>query len=98
MTSSSMEATLHQVLSAAFNPDSLIIENESHLHAGHAGSPGTGDSHFSVTIVSRDFENLTRLARHREVMAILENSFSQNLHAITLSLKAPSELSDTGTS
>ena len=24
--------------------------DESHLHAGHAGSPGTGESHFRVSI------------------------------------------------
>ena len=37
-------------LSAALSPELLEVENQSHLHAGHAGSPNSGESHFRVTL------------------------------------------------
>ena len=44
----STEQTMREQLMEALEPTRLDVVNESHLHAGHAGSPGTGESHFSV--------------------------------------------------
>ncbi|MBL4614394.1 MAG: BolA/IbaG family iron-sulfur metabolism protein, partial [Magnetovibrio sp.] len=33
-------------LENAFTPESLKVVDESHLHAGHAGAPEGGESHF----------------------------------------------------
>jgi BolA protein len=51
-------------LQGRFPADRIDLTDDSHLHAGHAGSSG-GAGHYSVTIVSARFEGLTRLARHR---------------------------------
>jgi BolA protein len=37
-------------LTAAFHPSVLVVVNESHRHAGHAGDDGSGESHFHITI------------------------------------------------
>lgn len=72
-------------LVAALSPTQLHIENQSHLHAGHAGSPGTGESHFRLEIVSAAFEGKSRLARQRMVNEILAEELAGPVHALTMS-------------
>ncbi len=82
-----MEAKLNQQL----DPVRLAIENVSHHHAGHSGSPGTGESHFNATIVSAHFEGKNRVARYRLVHSILAEELAGPVHALSLDLKSPSE-------
>src|ERR1700704_1472534 len=63
----SVETTIREKLTQAFQPARLEVVNESHLHAGHRNSPGTGETHFRVLIVSPLFAGKSRLARHRLV-------------------------------
>ncbi len=48
---------LRERLVREFAPLELLIEDESHLHAGHAGAAG-GASHFRVRIVAQAFGGL----------------------------------------
>lgn len=84
-----MEATLRAKLSAAFAPTALEVVNESHLHAGHAGSPGTGESHFRVKIVSDAFRGKSRIAAHRMVNDALADELAGKIHALALTTLAP---------
>lgn len=86
-----VEQAIERKLIDAFAPKMLQIENDSHRHAGHAGSPGTGSSHFNVTMVSDAFEGTTRVARQRQVYGVLANELAGPVHALALRLKAPSE-------
>ena len=63
----SVEDRIRQKLTSAFAPLALEVVNDSHRHAGHAGSPGTGESHFTVKVVSAAFAGKSRLERHRMV-------------------------------
>ena len=65
--------------------------NESHLHAGHRNSPGTGESHFRVLIVSPLFAGKSRLQRHRLVNETLAAELKGKVHALALDLRAPDE-------
>ncbi len=85
----SMVETITEKLEAALNPVSLEVINESHLHAGHAGSPGTGESHFRVRITSAAFEGKTRLAMHQAVNQALKNELKTSIHALAIEAKAP---------
>ena len=87
----SVEATIREKLVRALAPARLDIVNESHLHAGHRGSPGTGESHFRVLIVSPAFAGKSRLARHRLVYAALAGELEGKIHALALELHAPGE-------
>ncbi len=87
----SVASAIREKLSAAFAPSRLEIVNESHLHAGHRGSPGTGESHFRVLIVSTAFAGRSRLARHRLVNEVLAAELKGTIHALALAVYAPGE-------
>jgi BolA protein len=87
----SVEATIRKKLTEAFAPTRLEVINESHLHAGHRSSPGTGESHFRVLIVSAAFTGASRVARHRAVNKLLEAELKGRVHALALNTYAPDE-------
>jgi BolA family transcriptional regulator, general stress-responsive regulator len=90
----SVEATIRKKLTEAFTPTRLDVINESHLHAGHRSSPGTGESHFRVLIVSAAFAGASRVARHRAVNKLLEAELKGKVHALALNIYAPGEAAD----
>ena len=87
----SAEARIREKLMLALEPIRLDIINESEMHAGHRSSPGTGESHFRVLIVSPKFAGLARLARHRLVNEALADELKGRVHALALSAYAPGE-------
>ena len=75
---------------AALKPESLSVEDESHLHAGHAGA-ATGRGHYAVKIVSKRFEGKTLIQRHRMVYEALGTLMQTDIHAVSIQAKAPAE-------
>lgn len=86
-----VERAIEEKLTAHFAPTALCIENDSHRHAGHAGSPGTGTSHFTVTMTAPAFEGASRVDRQRQVYAVLSEELAGPVHALALRLSAPGE-------
>ena len=86
-----MEHSIKEKLTRAFAPEALDVVNDSHRHAGHAGSPGTGESHFSVKVVSDAFAGKSRLERHRMVNEVLAEELAGKIHALAITALAPSE-------
>ena len=86
-----VEQTMREKLTQEFSPTHLEIENVSHHHAGHAGSPGTGESHFNVAVTSDAFAGLPKVARFRLVHKILKAEMDGPVHALSLELKTPQE-------
>ena len=74
-------------LIAALSPATLEVENESHLHAGHAASRNSGESHFKITLKADALSALTRLERYRKVHAILADELAGPVHALSISFK-----------
>lgn len=74
----------------ALSPVSLTIQDDSALHAGHAGN--TGGAHFTITIVSDAFEGLSLLKRHRLVYAAVDELMQSAIHALSIHAKTPEEL------
>jgi BolA protein len=84
--------SLEKKLHTAFNPDSLEIVNESHLHAGHQpGFDGTGESHIRIRIVSAAFDGMSRVERHRKINAQIEEEMDRGLHAVAIEANSPAE-------
>ncbi len=79
---------MRQRLTAEFAPAQLIIEDESHLHAGHAGAAG-GQSHFRVRIVAEAFRGISPVARHRLVYAALAEMMKSDIHALAIEAVPP---------
>ena len=87
----SVAETIRAKLTAALAPQALDVVDESHRHAGHAGSRPEGETHFRVTIVATAFEPMARLERHRRVNAILAAELAGPVHALALSALTPAE-------
>lgn len=75
----------------AMEPTRLDVINESHMHAGHRSSPGTGESHFRVLIISQKFAGKSRVERHRMVNEVLKGDVGGAIHALALATYAPGE-------
>lgn len=82
---------IRERLVAAFAPVELVIEDESHLHAGHAGA-ATGRGHFRVKIVATAFAGQSPVARHRAIYAALGELMQTDIHALAISARAPGEV------
>ncbi|MFZ1414188.1 MAG: BolA family protein [Defluviicoccus sp.] len=87
----SVAETIKTKLTAALTPTALEVVDESHRHAGHAGSRPEGETHFRVTIVAAAFESMGRLERHRCINAILAEELAGPVHALALSALTPAE-------
>ncbi|MFK7838929.1 MAG: BolA family protein [Bdellovibrionales bacterium] len=69
------------------NVDEIEIVNESHLHKGHAGDDGSGETHFKLKVVSSDFKNLTKINAQRLVNKSIFECFNEGLHAVSMKLE-----------
>ncbi len=88
----STATAIEEKLTTALVPLTLDVINESHLHASHASSPGTGDSHFRVTVISEKFAGVNRVNRQRMVYDVLKEELAGPVHALALTTKTPDEV------
>ncbi|TGD42414.1 BolA family transcriptional regulator [Pseudotabrizicola sediminis] len=80
-----VKTEMEQRLIAAFAPQQIEIVNESHMHAGHSGDDGTGESHFRILLRADSLAALSRVARHRAVHAAL-GDLNTRVHSIALDI------------
>ena len=85
-------AYLQSRFDAAFSGGQIQIDDESHLHAGHAGAQG-GAGHYRVRIVHPSFEALTRVRRHRLVYDAVADWMPARVHALSIEALSPLEAS-----
>lgn len=78
-------------LELALKPDHLAVINDSAKHSGHMGDDGSGESHFTVDIVSQAFVGQTRVARQRLVNGALADLLAEKVHALAIKARAPGE-------
>lgn len=86
---------LQAILTRAFAPTALTVQDDSAHHAGHSGAPEGGQSHYSVLLVSAAFRGVNRVARSRAVHTALAAEFGPaeqgGMHALALTLRTPEE-------
>jgi BolA protein len=82
---------MQRLLHKTFAPTHLAVINDSAKHHGHSGDDGSGESHFSIEIVSAAFTGASRLQRQRMVNAALGDIPGQRVHAIAIRARAPGE-------
>lgn len=84
-----MTATTTLIESAlqTLNPIQLVIQDDSHLHKGHAGAKEGG--HFSVSICSAHFIGLNLPARHRLVYDAVGDLMKTHIHALAIKTSVP---------
>ena len=76
-------------LRAALRPTDVAVQDDSHLHAGHAGA--REGRHYHVLITSAAFSGRNRVARHRLVYDALRLLMPAGIHALAIEAHAPDE-------
>lgn len=61
----------------------VLVTDESHLHAGHAGAR-EGGKHFRVRVKSARFQGLNTVARHRLVYDAVADWMKKEIHALAI--------------
>ena len=76
---------------AVLKPVSLEIIDESHEHAGHAGTRD-GGGHYALRIASMQFIGKNRMARHRMIYSALGEMMKRDIHALNIQAHTPDEI------
>ncbi len=77
-----------KILEEKLQPSRLFVDDQSHLHEGHAGiEKNSNETHFFIEIVSEKFREKNKIDRHRLVNQLLVEEFDTGLHALELKLK-----------
>ncbi|VAX10094.1 Cell division protein BolA [hydrothermal vent metagenome] len=84
---SSRVERITETLTAAYNPSSLEVIDDSHQHAGHASAGGKG--HFTVKIIADAFHEKPLIQRHRMIHATLAELIESDIHALSINARAP---------
>jgi BolA protein len=74
---------MRKLIESELSPHQLELEDESHLHAGHAGAK-SGKGHFRVSIGSKQFIGLRPLQKHRLVYDTLGDMMQTDIHALSI--------------
>jgi len=77
---------IEQTINEYLNPSYLEVIDDSNSHKGHQHAPQSGESHYIVVIVSKEFLGKNRIEKERMVYKILEKEFTTGLHALSLKL------------
>lgn len=81
-----IEAKLREALDAVH----VEVEDESHLHAGHAGAK-SGGGHFRAVIVSERFAGLSRVKAQQLVYAAMGSWMGKEIHALSMQTLTPAQ-------
>ena len=82
---------IRERLQASLTPSEIVLDDDSALHAGHAGA-ASGGGHYRVKIVSAKFEGLKLVMRHRLVYDSVHDMMHKEIHALAITALAPSEV------
>ena len=82
-----LDIEIKAALQKAFAANTLEVINESHMHSGHAGDDGTGESHWRIVIAAPEFAPMTRIARHRAIHAALGPAIIGRIHALAIDIQ-----------
>ena len=83
----SRTTVIETILSDAFSPDELLVKDQSHLHAGHAGAKD-GRGHFEVMIVADTVRDRSRIECHRLIYEALGQLMTTDIHAVSIRASA----------
>ena len=84
---------IERLLRENFEVEYLEIQDNSHLHAGHAEAQKSGGGHYGVIICSPAFDDLPLIQRHRLVNKALQELMPEHIHALAIKAFSPEELS-----
>jgi len=89
MANTRLEA-IRSRLDDSLHPSVLELEDDSHLHVGHAGAR-EGRGHYRLRVVSPAFQGLRLVARHQLIYRALGTLMQTDIHALSITALAPGE-------
>tara|TARA_B100001029_G_C14999425_1_gene417117 strand:- start:724 stop:1005 length:282 start_codon:yes stop_codon:yes gene_type:complete len=81
-----LEKKITEKINKNFLPDFFKIINFSDKHKNHYLEDNNDTSHIKLIIVSKSFDNLSKIDRERLVHKTLSEEISQDIHSIRLKL------------
>ena len=81
-----IEAKLRESFAAPY----VLVIDESHHHAGHAGARD-GGGHFRAVVVSEHFAGRAPVERQRMVYAALAEEMGSDIHALSMQTLTPEQ-------
>jgi len=81
-----LEKKITEKINKKFLPDFFKIINFSDKHKNHYLEDNNDTSHIKLIIVSKSFDNLSKVDRERLVHKILSEEISNDIHSIRLKL------------
>ena len=83
-----MKQRIIKKLSENFTIKNLEVINKSHLHQGHLGDDGSGETHFDIVIAADQLAGGNSVQNHRKINHLLKDEFEKNgLHALSIKVK-----------
>ena len=79
---------IQELLSKNIQIDKLDIIDVTHKHSKHPQSNGF---HIKLEIISKDFEGMNLVERHRLIYNVLDSMIKKEIHAISINAKTPKE-------
>jgi len=67
-------------------PTTLELQDESHLHIGHAGVAERGGRHYSLTISAEKLINLSKIKQHQLIYNALGSLVGSEIHALKIKI------------
>ncbi len=89
VSESATVASIRQRLELAFQPQQLIVEDESWKHSGHAGVREHGGGHYVITIAAKPLSDQPRRQAHRLIYRALDDLFPRQIHALSICIQTP---------
>lgn len=86
-----MKTPIKELLQQKLSASHVEVIDDSDKHVGHAGAAPGGNTHFSVVVVSNQFEGKTLVKRHQLVYEILKEHIRQGIHALAIKAYTPEE-------
>ncbi|KAL7281672.1 hypothetical protein ACG7TL_004989 [Trametes sanguinea] len=94
-----VETAIRAKLTELLKPSQLEITNDSWRHRHHApmraSGGGNGETHFTINVVSEEFQGKNTMQRHRMIYSALSDELAAGLHALSLKTKTPAEIQQT---
>ena len=82
-----MKERIIKKLSENLTIKDLQVINKSHLHLGHLGDDGSGETHFDIIVKADEFIGKSLVVTHRFVNNLLKDEFEKNgLHALSIKI------------
>jgi BolA protein len=79
-----MKQRIEENLKKNLQPKFLEVKNNSHLHAGHLGDDGSGETHFAIVIEAEELKGLSVVNAHRKINSLLKDEFAWGMHALEI--------------